>query len=119
MGIYTSWVEQALAGLDSGHVVPDAVVPMEDKLIRVVAAAASLFQKLLKIHPYLNGNGHIARMCMVVLFRRYDVWVPVSFVEPSPEGADRQAMVSALEAHRAGNFEPLETWLMRRLNVPH
>ena len=45
----------------------EAIISNDEKTIRIVRLAVALFVYFLEIHPYLNGNGHIARLFLIFL----------------------------------------------------
>jgi fido (protein-threonine AMPylation protein) len=63
------------------------VVGNAEKLARLVQVVAALFVYFLEIHPYGNGNGHIARFLLITLLCRYGIfpsrWPPPSSSGPS------------------------------------
>src|ERR1700751_4699307 len=41
-------------------------------LLDVVSFACKIFELFLRIDPYVNGNGHIARLAVIALFVRFN-----------------------------------------------
>jgi fido (protein-threonine AMPylation protein) len=61
---------RALQALDRMH--DDPPVPPQVKLFEAVQTACILFELFLRIHPYANGNGHMARAIIIALLARYN-----------------------------------------------
>jgi len=55
--------------------VNQQVVSPAEKLYRVVQLAAALFVYLLQIHPFKNGNGHMARFFLIAYLSRYGIFL--------------------------------------------
>lgn len=105
-------VQEAVAALDEGMELPNAQIPLRDKILYVVASACRIFELFLRIHPYVNGNGHTARFCMWALLGRYGLW-PVSWpIDPRP---DDPPYTDLIVKYRNGNQVPLETFIMESL----
>ena len=67
-------IRECLAALDAAHDRPDGQIPPRMKLYSVVVVACRVLEWFLRIHPYANGNGHIARLVVVGLLGRYGYW---------------------------------------------
>lgn len=106
-------VKTAVAGLDAGFELPTAHFADEEKLLYCVAVACRVFEYFLRIHPYVNGNGHAARFIVWALLGRYGYW-PVRWpIEPRPPDPP---YTNLLEEHRNGNPEPLEKLILAYLS---
>jgi fido (protein-threonine AMPylation protein) len=70
----------------------------------VVAAAAWFFVEYLRVHPYANGNGHLARFIISALMGNYGRWPVRWTVDPRPGGNYDQL----ISAYRDGDPAPLE-----------
>ncbi len=106
-------VRDTVAALDEGMKLPNNQIPLEEKILYIVAAVCRIFEFFLRIHPYVNGNGHIGRFCMwALLGGRYGLW-PVSWpIDPRP--AD-PPYTNLIVDYRNGNPVPLETFIMQTL----
>ena len=104
-------VKEAAAALDEGMKAPDAKIPSKDKILYIVAATCRIFELFLRIHPYVNGNGHIARFCIWALLGRYGLWPTKWPIDPRPNPPYTDFIVE----YRNGNPVPLETFIMRNL----
>jgi Fic family protein len=87
----------------------------EDKARYVVTASCSVFVKFLTIHPYLNGNGHAARLIVWSLLLRYGYRPWRWTIEPGPE--PRQVYLDQIANYRSGNYQPLELQVWRSITA--
>lgn len=105
-------IKESVAALDEGMKLPNAQIPLRDKILYVVAAACKIFEWLLRIHPYVNGNGHTARFCMWALLGRYGLW-PVRWpIDPRPVDPP---YTNLIVDYRNGNPVPLETFIIQSM----
>lgn len=72
-----------------------------DKDIHPLTHVAYFHHQFLKIHPYLDGNGRIARLVMSIILMKFQ-YLPILV-----EGTDRQSYFKALETADQGNLQPL------------
>lgn len=84
----------------------------ETKLYFAVRTAASLFQEFLTIHPYANGNGHVARFLVWLLLGRYGYWPETWTIEPQPA---MPGYSFALYSHRRGQEHQLEKLILQAI----
>jgi hypothetical protein len=84
-------------------------VTAEMKLIRVTEVIASIFVYFLEIHPYANGNGHMARLILVSLFGIFGIYFRKWPIHPRP--AD-PPYTDAIAHYRLGNRDPLRQFLL-------
>jgi Fic family protein len=103
-------LSRSLASLDAHRL---AGMRPADHLEHCVVAAAAAFVEFLTIHPYLNGNGHLARFLTWLILMRYGHRPRRWTVEPPPP--DRARYVNAIIAARNGYPEDLEELLMASL----
>ena len=81
-----------------------------DKLKHVVAVACSIFDMFLRIHPYANGNGHIARLILTAILLRYGHRPKKLPVHPKPPAHSPYS--SAIAAYQSGNPLPLQEYIV-------
>ncbi len=103
-------IRTSLVALDASHSLPDAQLPQAEKLVYTIAVACLVFVKMLTIHPYANGNGHAARFGIWAMLGRYDYWPERWPIEPRPPDPP---YVDLIRAHRNGNPEPLEMFVLK------
>lgn len=80
--------------------------PPQNALIRFVSLLAFVLQQFLTIHPYMDGNGHTARLLIYVMMCR------AGYI---PSGWDidaKQPYADALSLHRSGKPGALEIFLV-------
>lgn len=75
----------------------------EEHLLETIIAMCDLHVRFLTVHPYLNGNGHMARFVLVALLGRYGYWPSRFPIEPKPPGR----YYDTLTPYRDGKTEPL------------
>ncbi len=75
-----------------------------------IRLACNLFEVFLRIHPYINGNGHMARLIVWAVLGRYDRWPESWPVEPKPPDPPYTSMITE---YRKGNHGPLEDFMIR------
>lgn len=78
-------------------------------LAHFVELLAILFARFLTIHPYADGNGHMARLLIYVVAVRLG-YAPVNW-----NIHWKKPCYEELSAHRDGNREPLQMFLMNAL----
>lgn len=88
----------------------DIWLPPQEKVLRAIQLVAALFVYLLEIHPFANGNGHMARWLIICLLGRHDVYVKKDWpLHPRPtEPAYSQAII----AYRNGDRSKLHVLLL-------
>jgi fido (protein-threonine AMPylation protein) len=62
----------------------DALTDPLAQFTYAIRLACHLFELLLRIHPYANGNGHMARLAVWAVLGRYGRWPEQWPVEPRP-----------------------------------
>ena len=101
-------VQTCINGLDAGYQLPDAHLDKKLKVAYTIAVACRLFTRFLEIHPYVNGNGHAARLLVVCILGRYGYWPYRWTVEPRPPDPPHTELI---KQYRQGNTQPLETYI--------
>lgn len=84
---------------------PDARISPKEKLKYLITAACSLFSEFLVIHPYANGNGHMARVALTWILSSFGYWLSDFPIEPRP---NEPTYSDAISRYQNGDFEPLE-----------
>jgi hypothetical protein len=105
-------VTQSVASLDQGMARPNAQVPLTQKIVFAVAAVSRIFEFFLRIHPYVNGNGHAARFCIWAILGRYNLWPRKWPIHPRP---DDPPYTELIVQYRNGNPVPLEKQIFQSL----
>lgn len=106
-------VERGMAGLDAAKQIPNSQISKGEKLLNIVAFAAKVFESLLTIHPYANGNGHAARFVVLAILIRYGYHPRRWWIDKRP--APDQRYSDALSDYRDGSYSDLEDIILESL----
>ncbi len=106
-------IRSSMAAVEAAHELPSIRLSAGDKILFSVASACSLFVDFLTIHPYANGNGHIARWLLIAVLRRHGYRLDNFPVEPRPPDPPYSDMISR---YRDGDIELLERYVLSRLS---
>ncbi len=97
MGVWASRVNEemaaVLAGLHAVFAELDARLPVAqppgtaDEILQVISFAALAHGECLRVHPFANGNGRIARLLVAFICLRYAVPMFL-YIKPRPESED-------------------------------
>lgn len=104
-------IEANLAALDAASEQP--TLSAAQKLVFVVAYACRLFVEFLTIHPYADGNGHVARWLLIGTLGKQGYLLKDFPIEPSP---DRPLYLDMIFRHRNGEVEVLELYVLRKIS---
>jgi hypothetical protein len=97
--------------LDQVWSVPNIVIGKEAKLLRIVEVIAAIFCTFLLIHPYRNGNGHMARLIAIAIFSRYNLRAQKWTFNARPPDPYSEAIAQ----YQNGNRQPFVTYLLNCL----
>ena len=111
MGQLASAIATSLRSLDEGHKTPNSQLSAEQKLLFVVACACRMFELFLRIHPYVNGNGHAARFLVWAILGRYGYWPKRWPLHPRPN----EPYIDLIRRYRNGDMEPLEKFMVQNI----
>lgn len=112
-------------GIDPIHIpveirklLDDAKYWIENGTYNRIELAARLHHRLVKIHPFANGNGRIARLYTnAVLVNEMKekplVW-SAGKLHVIPDNEERRSYIEALQAADAGDMQPLIHYLTAR-----
>lgn len=109
------YLRTGISGLDESFALPNAKVPRQTKLHYLVAFVSRLFVQFLTIHPYINGNGHIARLMVWVVLGRYGYWPKRWPIEPRTANPE---YVDTILAYRNGQPQRLEHYILKCIGAP-
>jgi fido (protein-threonine AMPylation protein) len=107
MSPYIARLQQGLAILDQRRGGSTFV-------LEVVRFACHLLEAFLRIHPYVNGNGHIGRLTLWAVLGRYGFWPERWPVEPRPPDPPYTDLI---RRYRDGEKEPLELHILGTISV--
>ena len=103
-------VDRVLAALDSASDAPG--IEPETKVQYIVAVACRFMEALHRVHPYANGNGHMARLVVWAITGRYGYWPVGLSVDPRPRDP---SYISLIDRYRNGDPQPLEEYVLKQL----
>ena len=81
-------------------------------IIKIIQVVAYFFAIFLTIHPYANGNGHMARVIVVLLLDRFGIRAPRFTIHPRPLDPPYS---DAIYRYRRADTKPLELLLLRSI----
>lgn len=86
-------------------------ISRKEKLKFGVKISGILFVEFLTIHPYANGNGHIARFFVWAILGYFEFWPEngIWTIEPRPSNIHYSEYV---KTHRDGKTQPLERLIL-------
>jgi Fic family protein len=113
MNELASSIRSTMVAIDAAHAHPPSRLSDSEKMYFSVAYACRLFVEFLTIHPYANGNGHVARWLLLAVLRRHGYRLNNFPVEPRPPDPPYSNMISR---YRNGEVELLEKYVLSRLS---
>lgn len=81
MHVYDSTLKDRVARIDKDW----SVLPDDEQLLRVTDLVAWTHGEIIRIHPFVNGNGRLARFAANILLARYGITYQIA-VKPRPGG---------------------------------
>ena len=109
------YLRSGIAGLDESFALPNAKLSRQKKLHFLVVFVSRMFVLFLTIHPYVNGNGHIARLMVWAVLGRYGYWPKRWPIEPR---TDDPEYVRTIRAYRSGQPQRLEHYILKCIAAP-
>jgi fido (protein-threonine AMPylation protein) len=97
--------------LQIGMALPDAQLSGAEKAYYLVTFACRVLVEFLTIHPYVNGNGHIARMMVWFILAKFGYWPKKWPLNGRPENTVPNHYVNLISTYRNGDREPLERFV--------
>lgn len=89
-----------------------AAITATERARAVAQLAAVGMGHLIRIHPFVNGNGRIARMLVNYTFKRYGYKMPFSQAQIHPRETEYdQASAAAMGSH--SDFTPLYVYILK------
>ena len=101
-------IRSGLAALDTARLLPSTQIEPHIKLLYSVIFACRVFELVLRIHPYANGNGHMARLLIWMILGQYGYWPKRWPIEPRPPAPYTDLIIR----YRNGDVEPLEKYVI-------
>ena len=103
MSNFVRTVDEIFLAFDIHKASKENLLPEEHFLLLLVQVATELHVDFLRIHPYANGNGHIARFLVWCLLSKYGYW-PKSWPFDDQPSSPYAILLSR---YRDGDKEPL------------
>lgn len=105
-------IERAIAKLDlrvpeGGNLLADV-----NTFLGYARVATAIFVYFLEIHPYANGNGHMARAILLLLFARHEVYPKGWKIDPRPADPPYSNLISM---YRNGDRDPLVNFIISHI----
>jgi Fic family protein len=98
-------VVAGIEALDRLHSENRRLAPVH-KATQAIRFSCRLFVQFLTIHPYVDGNGHVARYYLIALLARYGLRMSWE-IDPRPAGP----YAALLSAYRDGDHQALERFI--------
>lgn len=105
-------LKKGLCELDKLHQNPNKLEPEKSK--RTVVFACEIFILFLRIHPYANGNGHIARYILIAILKTYGYEITHFPLDPRPNEPQYSQYI---KEYIAGNKTPLVKWIFEKIKL--
>jgi hypothetical protein len=109
MEIYAADFVQVVADGDFVWAVNNTVVSPAEKLYRIVQLGVAVFVYFLQIHPYANGNGHLARFFLIAFLARYNIYLARWPLHPRPQDPPYSELI---RRYRRGDRASLEHFVL-------
>src|SRR5262249_49619784 len=103
----------SMAAVEVAHEHPPSRLSEGEKMYFSVAFACRLFVEFLIVHPYANGNGHVARWLLTAVLRRHGYRLDNFPLEPRPPDPPYSDLITR---YRNGEIELLERYVLSRLS---
>lgn len=104
-----------IIGLDEAFALPNAKLSRQTKLHFLVVFVSRVFVQFLTVHPYVNGNGHIARLIVWAVLGRYGYWPKRWPIEPRTKDPE---YLRTIRAYRSGRQQDLEHYIFKCIAAP-
>lgn len=111
MASFSKEVRGGIAAIEQAGTLPLGSLTKADRLIHAVALACRLFVRFLTIHPYANGNGHIARFVLIGVLMRQGYSLKEFPIDPRPG----PPYIELIRRYRDGQVEFLERYILQKI----
>ena len=101
-----------IAAVDSGSTQRSTTAGKAERLIFTVVTACRLFVRFLTIHPYVNGNGHVARFLLTGFLQRHGYGLKFFAIDPRPPDPPYSDLI---KLYRDGIVEPFERYILEQI----
>jgi len=98
-----------LKTLDTAFAKSDSELPPEEKLNYLVIFACRVMVEFFRIHPYVNGNGHVGRLIVWLLLARFGYWPKKWPLDGTPSYS------TLIKQYRDGDRLPLQKFVLESI----
>ncbi|QBH18633.1 hypothetical protein EYC51_03490 [Alcaligenes faecalis] len=101
---------------DFNRVIINSAINAEQRLLNYCALLSKIFTKFLVIHPYANGNGHMARLIAWILLQKQGLASDFWSVADRPGTPRGVPLDECIVLFREGNLKPLMMYFLKGIN---
>ncbi len=105
-------VSRGIKATETAFNISDTNLPPGEKLYYLVKFACRALVEFLRIHPYVNGNGHVGRLIVWLLLERFGYWPKAWPLDGHPP------YDALLSRFRDGDESPLEAFVLSAIIGP-
>lgn len=116
MQLFSAELRRAIERLDIQLVKLGVLISPAYRMAITAQLVCHAFVSYLTIHPFANGNGHVARVLMFSVLSRFNYYPEHWSIEPQPQFQNLDYGQLIFEFRR-GNRTPFETFLVTCLSV--
>jgi fido (protein-threonine AMPylation protein) len=100
-------LNKSFPNIDLANELPEEDLSKDMKIVYLVKFATRVLVEFLRVHPYANGNGHMARFIIFAMLARYELWPKKWPLDDSPNYHQH------IYDYRRGDIAPLENFILR------
>jgi len=89
-----------------------------DRAVSTVQLACLAFVNFLTVHPFANGNGHVARAILIHVLRHFGFRLNRWTLDPRPQFGQLANYDDMIYKHRRGETAPLEQFVLSCISQP-
>lgn len=112
MDEFSTNLENSIGILDNINADFNPHIGRREKFIRTIQVATALFVYFLEIHPYANGNGHVARFLLIGILLQFGISLTKWNIHPRPADPPYSSLIAQ---YRQGNKTDLEMFVMNSI----
>jgi hypothetical protein len=109
MQVFATDFADVVSDSDFVWAVNNRVVTPSEKLYRIIKLGVAMLVYFLQIHPYANGNGHLARFFLISYLARYKVFLARWPMHPRPQDPPYSELI---RRYRRGDTASLERFVL-------
>ena len=107
---FSSTITVGIQSLNEAQLLPEVRVSKIDKILLTVVFSCRIFVEFLQIHPYANGNGHMARFIIWTILGKFNLWPKSWPIDPRPPHPE---YIKFITEYRKGNRTLLEDYILK------